>query len=88
MGAWKLFFDIKDIDKKFKVEIYIAGPLNGLLWGCKNNLQKVMSFHHGAIRRIFGIRWNQVREQQINNHEVRGMLCNIPNVNAFIIECI
>ena len=46
MGASKHFFDNRDIDKKIKVKIYIAGPLNALLWGCqewnltKNNLKK------------------------------------------------
>jgi len=38
-----------------------------------------MSFHHNAIRRILGIKWNQVREKHIKNKEVRGLLCNIPN---------
>ena len=62
MGASKHFFDNKDVDKRIKAEIYIAGPLNALLWGCeawnltKNNLNKIMSFHHSAIRRILGIR--------------------------------
>jgi len=90
MGASKHFFDNKDIDKKIKAEIYIAGPLNALLWGCeawnltKCNLKKLMSFHHSAIRRILNIRWDQVREKHIKNHEVRGLLCNIPNIDAFI----
>ena len=90
MGAAKYFFDNKDIDKRIKSQIYIAGPLNALLWGCeswnlsKNNLRKLTAFHHGAIRRILGINWNQVREKHIKNREVRGLLCNIPNVDAFI----
>jgi hypothetical protein len=56
MGALKYFFDNKDINKRIKAEIYIAGPLNALQWGCeawnltKDNLNKIMSFHHGAIR--------------------------------------
>ena len=90
MGASKYFFDSRDVDKRIKAEIYIAGPLNALLWGCeawnltKDNLRKIMSFHHGAIRRILGIRWNQVRENHIKNHEVRASLCNIPDVDTFI----
>jgi len=43
-----------------------------------------MSFHHSAIRRILNIRWDQVREKHIKNHEVRGLLSNIPNIDAFI----
>jgi len=90
MGASKHFFDNKDIDKRIKAQIYIASPLNALLWGCeawnltKRNLNKIMSFHHSAIRRILNIRWDQVRNNHIKNHEVRGLLCNIPNVDAFI----
>jgi len=90
MGASKHFFDNKDVDKRIKAQIYIAGPLNALLWGCetwnltKLNLNKLMAFHHSAIRRILGIKWEQVRQKHIKNKEVRGMLCNIPNVDAYI----
>jgi hypothetical protein len=90
MGASKHFFDNRDIGKKIKAEIYIAGPLNALLWGCeawnltKNNLKRIMSFHHSAIRRILNIRWDQVREKHIKNHEVRGLLCGMPNIDAYI----
>ena len=58
MGDLKYFFDNRDIDKRFKVEIYVASPLKALLWGwnsTKDNLKKIMVFHHGAIRRILGI---------------------------------
>ena len=92
MGAAKHFFDNKDVDKRIKAQIYVAGPLNALLWGCetwnltKYNLNKLMCFHHSAIRRILGIRWDQVREKHIKNREVRGLLCNIPNIDAYIIK--
>ena len=33
MGASKYFFDNKDVCKRIKSKIYIAGPLNALLWG-------------------------------------------------------
>lgn len=53
----------------------------------KSNLYKLTVFHHQAIRRIIGIRWNQVREQHIKNKELRGLLSNtnqyIPNIDAF-----
>ena len=45
-----------------------------------------MCFHHSAIRRILGIRWDQVREKHIKNREVRGLLCNIPNIDAYIAK--
>ena len=70
-----------------KSQVYESGPLNALLWGCEswnlseNNLPKLTTFHRGALRQILGIMWNQVREQHIKNHEVRGLLSNI---NVFI----
>jgi hypothetical protein len=65
MGAAKTFFDNKDVDKRIKAQIYVAGPLNALLWGCKSwnltkrNTDKLMSFHHNAIRRILGLKIRQ-----------------------------
>ncbi len=90
MGASKHFFDNKDVDRRVKTQIYIAGPLNALLWGCeswnltKRNLNKLRSFHHGTIRRILSIKWQQVRDNHIKNAEVRALLYNIPNIDAFI----
>jgi len=80
LGAAKSFFDNKDVDKRIKSHIYVAGSLNALLWGCKTwnltkqNLSKLTSFHHSAIHRILAISWKQVREKHIKNKEVRGML--------------
>jgi hypothetical protein len=92
MGIARTFFDNKDVDKRIKAQIYVAGPLNALLWGCeawnlaKRNLSRLRSFHHGAIHRILAIKWNQVREKYIKNEEVRAMLCNIPNIDAYITK--
>jgi hypothetical protein len=33
MGIAKSFFDNRDVDKKIKYQIYVAGPLNMVLWG-------------------------------------------------------
>ena len=90
MGAAKTFFDNKDVDKRIKCQVYAVGPLNALLWGCKSwnltrhNLDKLTSFHHNAICQILGINWNHIREKHIKNREVRGLLCNIPNIDAYI----
>jgi hypothetical protein len=92
MGIARTFFDNKDVDKRIKAQIYVAGPLNALLWGCetwnlmKRNLSRLRSFHHGAIRRILAIKWNQVREKHIKNEEVKAMLCNIPNIDVYITK--
>ena len=56
MGAAKHSLNNKDVDKRIKAEIYVVAPLNTLLWGCETwnltryNLNKLMSFHHSAIR--------------------------------------
>ena len=92
MGIARTLFDSKDVDKRVKAQIYVAGPLNALLWGCetwnltKRNLSRLRSFHHSAIRRILVIKWNQVREKHIKNEEVRAMLYNIPNIDAYITK--
>jgi hypothetical protein len=36
MGASRHFFDNKDVDRRVKKEIYIAGWQNDLLWGCES----------------------------------------------------
>jgi hypothetical protein len=92
MGIAKSFFDNRDVDKRIKYQIYVAGPLNAVLWGCKTwnlskqNLSRLSSFHHGAIRRILAIKWEQVREKHIKNREVRALLCIIPNIDTFITK--
>jgi hypothetical protein len=71
IGVSRHFFDNKDVDWHVKKGIYIAEPINTLLWGCeswnltKRNLDRLKSFHHGAIRRILNIKWHQVREDHI-----------------------
>ena len=92
MGAAKHFFDNKDLNKRLKAQIYVSCPLNALLWGYKTwnltkcNLNKLVSFHHSAIRQILGIRWDQVKEKHIKNRGVRGLLCNILYIEAYIVK--
>jgi hypothetical protein len=68
MGASRYFFDNKDVDWQVKKEIFIAGTLNAPIWDCKSwnlmkkNLDRLKSFHHGAIRRILNIKCHQLRE--------------------------
>jgi hypothetical protein len=70
----------------------VVAPLNALLWGCetwnltKQNLNILRSFHHGAIRRILAIKWNQLREKHIKNEEVSTLLYNIHNIDAYTIK--
>ena len=36
MGILRHFFSAKDVDLRVKFWVYIAGPLNCLLWGCES----------------------------------------------------
>jgi len=77
MGLLRHFFDCNDVDRKVKYWVYAAGPLNTLLWGCESwnlterNLKRLSSFHHKAIKRILGLKWERVKEEKIMNEEVR-----------------
>ena len=72
--------------------MYTAGPLNTLLWGCESwnmigkNIRRLNGFHHKAIKRILGLRWECVKEERIMNEEVRYHFNNIPNIESFIIR--
>jgi hypothetical protein len=92
LGASRHFFDNKDVDHRVKALIYVAGLLNAILWGCeswnltKKNLNKLCSFHQGAIHQILSIKWQDVRDKHIKNSEVCTLLFNISNVDAFIFR--
>ena len=77
MGLLRHFFNCNDIDRKVKYWVYMASPLNTLLWGCKSwnlterNLKHLSSFHHKVIKRILSLKWEKVKEEKITNEEVR-----------------
>ena len=90
MGALSYFWHCSDADLMTKYWVYLAGPLNTLLWGAESwslsarNLSRLRSFHHSVIRRILHIKWEHVREDRITNEEVRARFHNIPDIEAFI----
>lgn len=90
MGALSYLWNCKDADLLTKQWVYLAGPVNTLLWGSESlnlsarNIQKMQSFHHSAIRRILQLKWDQVKEDRITNEEVRERFYNIPDIEAFI----
>ena len=75
MGAGKHIFDNKDVNKRIEAQIYVTGPLKALLRG-------FTPFSH---KKNPGIRWGQVREKHIKNREVRGLLYNMPNIDAYVL---
>ena len=76
MGLLRHFFNCKDIDLNIKYWIYMAGPLNILLWGSEScnlstqNQEKLNAFHHTKIRQILGIWMDEVIEYHIMNEQV------------------
>ena len=90
MGLLRHFFNCKDVNLSIKYWIYMAGPLNILLWGSESwnlseqNQDKLNAFHHTAIRQILGIWMDEVIECHIMNEQVQKWFCNIPKVNSFI----
>ncbi len=48
------------------------------------NKKILESFHHGAIRRILNIRWDQVKNERIRNKQVRFRFCNIQKIESYI----
>ena len=90
MGLLRHFFNCKDINLNSKYWIYMAGPLNILLWGSESwnlseqNREKLNAFHHTAIRQILGIWMDEVIKCHIMNEQVQKWFCNIPKVDSFI----
>ena len=77
MGALNFFWNAPEVDIHAKYRIYMAIPFNLLLWGNEfwaTNLivlKKLEVFHMQCIRRILGISWDNVRDENITNVQVR-----------------
>jgi hypothetical protein len=92
MGIARTFYDSKDVNKRTKYQIYVAGPLNTLLWGVQN-LESVQKKPRQTLKLP---PWSnpqnsndQLATSQRETHkkkEVRSLLCNIPKINAFITK--
>ena len=96
MGLLRHFFTGMDVDRWMKYWIYVTCPLNMLPQHAPMGVQiresKCKStnishaFHHSVVRKILGIKWDQLREQTIMNDEVREHFYNTTNIKAFIIR--
>ena len=73
-----------------KKYLYLALPLNIVLWGCESwaltaeSRRKLSSFHHKSIRKILGISMFEVKEQSITNEQVRKMFHNVKNIDEIV----
>lgn len=90
MGMLKNVWDSKFVDKETKYLFFLAIPINLILWGCKiwalkvESINKLNVFIHRPVRRILGIKMQQVREEWITNKEVRERFFNIPDAKSMI----
>ena len=91
MGALNFFQQANEVDVKSKYLIYMAIPLNLLLWGCKSwartkNRMKNQIFHMRCLGRILDIKWSDVVDNKISNKKVRTPFNNITKVESLIVK--
>ena len=78
------------MDISAKVLIYLAIPVNLLLWGCQSwALTKVLAkkleiFHMRCLRRILNIQWNNVKELKILKIQAREKFKNTDTIEKKI----
>ena len=90
MGALSNYWNNDHVDMFFKYRIFMAIPVNLLLWGCESwalkesSLNRLDVFLHRSIRRIMKISMSQVKENRISNEKIREMFYHIPNLRELI----
>ena len=86
MGALKQFWREDSVDNFTKYRIFMAIPINLLLWGGEtwalreNLLPKLETFMHKSIRQILNINMQQVKDEHIRNEHIREKFFNIPTI--------
>ena len=85
MGALAKFWTDASVDNRSKYLIFLAIPINLLIWGCEiwalwsPLLKKLEVLLHCSIRRILGISMTEVKDQLIKNETVRRKFFDILN---------
>jgi hypothetical protein len=93
MGALKNVWNSPHLDIWSKYLLFCAIPMNLLLWGCeawsmrKSLSNKLEVFLHQNIQRILQVSMTKVREEEIQNKQVRRMFYDIPCVWNMIAAC-
>ena len=83
-------FSSNEVSLRVKVMMYIAIPLNTVLWGCETwslkstDMKALETFHNSSIRRILKINMKQVKEERITNEEIRKRFHNIHKLEDYI----
>jgi hypothetical protein len=84
MGSLRSFFRCPHIALTTKCKVYLAIPVNTMLWGCESwsmnaDMQRQMQvFHHRNLRSILGVNMLLVETYHITNETIRFWACNTP----------
>ena len=90
MGALKNIWDDPHIDLHSKYLFFLAMPINQLLWGCEcwalkeSSLNDIDVSIHQSIRRILGIKMEEVKNERISNKKIREKFYNIQDGRSMI----
>ena len=90
MGALHSFWRSNEVELYSKYLIFMAIPLNLVLWGCESwalkesLIQQIDVFIHRSIRRILNINILDVKEHRIKNTDIRQRFYNIPSAHRLI----
>ena len=83
MGALKNIWDDPHVDLYSKYLLFLAIPIDQLLWGCgswafkKSSLKDIKIFITQSIRRIIGIIMTEVKEIKLSNQKLQEKFYNI-----------
>ena len=83
MGALAKFWTYASVDNHSKYLIFLAIPINLLLYRT-SFLKKLEVFLHHSIQRILGISMTEVKYQHITNETVKRKFFDIPNIKKQI----
>jgi hypothetical protein len=91
MGALREYFKYKQVSLKAKRMIYLAIPINLVLWGAEswalteNSVKKLSIFHTRSIRTILQINMAEVQEKRITNKQILEKI-NLPSMDKLIAK--
>eukprot|EP00978_Attheya_sp_CCMP212_P018377 scaffold50201_cov50-Attheya_sp.AAC.7 len=91
MGALRDYFKCKQVSLKAKRMIYLAIPINLVLWGVESgalteaSMKKLSVFHTRSIRTILQINMTEVQEKRIRNEKILEMI-NIPWMDRLVAK--
>eukprot|EP00978_Attheya_sp_CCMP212_P032226 scaffold124663_cov50-Attheya_sp.AAC.1 len=83
--------DAVDVSLKAKRMIYLAIPINLVLWGVESwalteaSMKKLSVFHTRSIRTILQINMTEVQEKRIRNEKILEMI-NIPSMDRLVAK--